>query len=137
MCVAVCAVWTGVAPLMVWMQEGGVDIALDGILRMEHTPARSYSRLRVVFVGHAVDESQPLKSVPDKESVRCRGPLRRGPCGLTRRAGQVEAKWLTLEQIRGLRDQGLLRGSEILDFAEEVAGGRAVIAPLSVLSSES
>ena len=91
------------------LEEAGVPVALEGIFRIEHTPLETSTRVRIFFVARPADD-RPPKSVPDGES--------RG------------AKWVTLDEARGLR----LRGDEVVDVLEHVARGGAV-APLSLLVS--
>ena len=90
-------------------EETGVPIALDGILRVEHTPGDS-SRMRVLFTGYPIDDTPPKQSA-DAESLR--------------------AAYLTLAEIRELP----LRGAELGALLESVLGGRAVF-PLELLGRE-
>jgi phosphatase NudJ len=93
------------------MEEGGIPVALDGVLRVEHTPRPDGSaRLRVFFLAHPIDDTPP-KSVPDAESLG--------------------AAWIRLGELDGLT----LRGSEVRGVLEWVeAGGQAL--PLGVLCGE-
>ena len=92
-------------------EEAGVPIALDGVLRVEHTPrADGSARLRVFFVGHPVDDTPP-KSVPDHESLG--------------------AAWYRLGEVDALK----LRGDEVRDLLEWVERG-ARVWPLEVLGDE-
>ena len=51
------------------LEETGVPVRLDGILRVEHTPdARGQARCRVLFLAHSISDVQP-KSTPDTESL--------------------------------------------------------------------
>ena len=90
-------------------EETGVPIALDGILRIEHTPGDA-ARMRVLFTGYPIDDTPP-KQAPDEESLR--------------------AAYLTLDEIRALP----LRGAELGVLLESVLGGRAVL-PLELLGRE-
>jgi phosphatase NudJ len=93
------------------LEEAGVPIALDGVLRVEHTPtADGTARCRVIFLGHPTDDTLP-KAVPDDESLR--------------------AGWFTLAEAAGLG----LRGDEVLSALRYVANGGAVY-PLSLLTFE-
>ncbi len=90
-------------------EETGVPIALDGILRVEHTPGDT-ARMRILFTGYPIDDTPPKQSA-DAESLR--------------------AAYLTIDQIRELP----LRGAELGVLLESVLGGRAVY-PLDLLGHE-
>jgi phosphatase NudJ len=92
------------------VEETGVPVRLDGILRVEHTPSPSGSRVRVVFVATPLDDTPP-KSVPDDESL--------------------QARWLTLDEIAALP----VRGSDLRALLESVLAGRATY-PLDLLGRE-
>src|SRR5687767_2585331 len=52
------------------LEETGVPVELDGILRVEHSPLPDgTARLRAVFLAHPVDD-RPPKSVADEESLQ-------------------------------------------------------------------
>jgi ADP-ribose pyrophosphatase YjhB (NUDIX family) len=89
------------------LEETGVPIRLDGILRIEHAPNDTTARMRVVFIGSPMDDSEP-KSFADDESLG--------------------AAWLTLDEIRARR----LRGAELRALLESVEAGRQVF-PLEML----
>lgn len=92
------------------LEETAVPVQLDGILRVEHTPAPHGARVRVVFTATPRDDSPP-KSIPDEESL--------------------QARWLTLDELAALP----LRGSDLRALLESVAAGRAVY-PLDLLGRE-
>jgi ADP-ribose pyrophosphatase YjhB (NUDIX family) len=92
------------------VEETGVPVRLDGILRVEHTPSPSGARVRIVFLASPLDDTPP-KSVADDESL--------------------QARWLTLEEIAALP----LRGSDLRALLESVATGRASY-PLDLLGRE-
>lgn len=92
------------------MEETGVPVRLDGILRVEHTPAPSSARVRVIFLATPRDDTAP-KSVPDEESL--------------------QARWLTLDELAALP----LRGSDLRALLESVLDGRPVY-PLDLLGGE-
>ena len=94
------------------LEETGVPIRLDGILRVEHTPGGGAlgTRVRVLFSGTPIDDTAP-KTTADDESLG--------------------AAYLTLEEIRALP----LRGAELGALLESVAGGRQVF-PLELLGAE-
>jgi len=90
-------------------EETGCPIALDGILRVEHTPG-AQARSRILFTGFPIDDTPP-KTDADEESLR--------------------AAYLTIEEIRELP----LRGAELGALLESVLNGRAVY-PLDLLGHE-
>jgi phosphatase NudJ len=95
------------------LEETGVPIRLDGILRVEHTPGEAGAqgtRVRVLFIGSPLDDTPP-KTAADDESLG--------------------AAYLTLEEIRARP----LRGAELGALLESVAGGRQVF-PLALLGHE-
>ena len=91
------------------LEETGVPIALDGILRVEHTPGDN-GRMRVLFTGYPLDDTPP-KQAADHESLR--------------------AAYLTIDEIRELP----LRGAELRALLENVLTGRPVY-PLELLGRE-
>jgi phosphatase NudJ len=93
------------------LEETGVPIVLEGILRVEHTPTpEGTARVRVIFVARPADRTPP-KSLPDSESL--------------------EARWVTLSELSSLP----LRGSEVRELFQHVASG-GTVHPLSLLGSE-
>ncbi len=92
------------------LEETGVPVRLEGILRLEHTAADKSARVRVIFVATPRDDTPP-KTAPDEESL--------------------QAKWLTLEEITKLP----LRGSDLRALLDSVMQGRAVF-PLELLGRE-
>lgn len=92
------------------VEETGVPVQLDGILRVEHTPSPSGARVRVVFLATPLGDTPP-KSVADEESL--------------------QARWLSLEEIAKLP----LRGSDLRALLESVAAGRPTY-PLDLLGRE-
>jgi 8-oxo-dGTP pyrophosphatase MutT (NUDIX family) len=90
-------------------EETGVPIALDGILRVEHTPG-DMARMRVLFTGYPIDDTPPKESA-DEESLR--------------------AAYLTLDEVRALP----LRGAELGALLESVLNGRAVF-PIELVGRE-
>ena len=89
------------------LEETGVPVRLDGVLRVEHAPSADGTRCRVLFTGSPIDDTAP-KTTADDESLG--------------------AAWLTLDEIRGRR----LRGAELGALLESVAAGRQVF-PLDVI----
>jgi phosphatase NudJ len=92
------------------LEETGVPVKLDGVLRVEHSPGESSARIRVIFIGSPLDDTAP-KIEPDHESL----------C----------AAYLTLDEIRDRP----LRGAELRILLETVAEGCQVF-PLELLGSE-
>jgi ADP-ribose pyrophosphatase YjhB (NUDIX family) len=89
------------------LEETGVPVRVDGILRIEHAAAEATARVRVVFSGTPIDDTAP-KTIPDAESLG--------------------AAWLTLDEIRARK----LRGAELRALLESVEAGRQVF-PLDLL----
>jgi phosphatase NudJ len=91
-------------------EEAGVPVTLEGVLRVEHSPAPDGSRMRVFFVARPTDDTAP-KTAPDEHSL--------------------EARWVTLEELAALP----MRGEEVRAvFAYVLAGG--AVHPLSLLTDE-
>jgi ADP-ribose pyrophosphatase YjhB (NUDIX family) len=99
------------AALRETLEETGISIHLDGIVRIEHSPKTdSTARVRVVFLAHPAGSSVP-KHKPDQESLG--------------------AGWFTLEQIKTLK----LRAEETVELFEYLSK-KPVIAPLTILTVE-
>ena len=49
-------------------EETGVPVRIDGILRIEHAPADNTARVRVLFMGTPIDDTEP-KTIADSESL--------------------------------------------------------------------
>ena len=92
------------------LEETGIPVRLDGVLRVEHAAARDTARVRVIFVASPTDDTQP-KHIADEESLG--------------------AAWLTLDEIGVLK----LRGADLRALLEAVARG-APIYPLDVIGRE-
>jgi phosphatase NudJ len=92
------------------LEETGVPVILDGIVRVEHGPTQHGARIRVFFSGHPADDTPP-KSIPDDESLG--------------------AAYLTIDEIR----QRPRRGADLLPLLERLAAGQAIY-PLDVLGGE-
>jgi phosphatase NudJ len=93
------------------LEEAGLEVEFDGILRIEHTPeyAGRDARLRIFLLGHPVGGQ--LKSEPDSESLG--------------------AEWVTLDECANYR----LRSPEVLKHFRYVAEGGSVF-PMSMLTLE-
>lgn len=92
------------------LEEAGIPIVVEGILRVEHTPYFDMARVRVIFVARPADDTSPLKE-PNEDSL--------------------EARWVSLEEMKTLN----LRGDEVREVFEYVAKG-APVYPLSLLTYE-
>jgi phosphatase NudJ len=93
------------------LEETGVAVRLDGLLRVEHTPSPTGMRVRVIFVASPIDD-RPPRAVPNEESLG--------------------AAWVSLGEL----GRYPLRGDDVRHILEHVAGG-AIIAPLSAVAFES
>lgn len=95
------------------VEETGVPIQLDGVLRVEHTPGHAVDdgcRMRVLFIGTPRDDTEPKKHADDES---------------------LGAAWFTLDEIRELP----LRGAEVVALLDSVANGRQVF-PLELFGHE-
>jgi phosphatase NudJ len=91
-------------------EEAGVEIQLEGILKVQHSPRTDGQRLRVFFLARTVDD-RPPKSVANEHSL--------------------EAAWFSLDELRGVE----LRGDEVEAWMRH-ALEQPVVAPLSFISPE-
>ena len=93
------------------MEEAGVPIDLEGILRIEHSATPDgFARMRVIFLARPADDTPP-KTTPDHESL--------------------EARWVTIDELTELP----LRGPEVKRIVNDVLRG-APVYPLSLLQEE-
>jgi 8-oxo-dGTP pyrophosphatase MutT (NUDIX family) len=93
------------------LEEAGIPVTLEGILRVEYSPQINGSaRMRVIFLARPADDTPP-KSVPDEESL--------------------EARWVTMEELSKLP----LRSQSMVKIFDDVLDG-ACIYPLSLLQEE-
>jgi len=92
------------------LEETGVPVELEGVLRIEHTPGPLQGRFRVIFLARPAGDTEP-KRAPDEHSL--------------------EARWATLEELRRLP----LRGPDVEMLCDDVLAGAPVF-PLSVLGPE-
>jgi phosphatase NudJ len=92
------------------LEETGVPVVLEGVLKLQHTPGEGAARVRGLFLARPAD-ARPPKSAPDEHSL--------------------EARWVTLDELAALP----LRGPEVLAIFRWVAGG-APVYPLDVIGSE-
>jgi phosphatase NudJ len=91
-------------------EEAGIDIALEGILRIQHSPRPDGQRLRVFFLARQVDDAPP-KSQPDEHTL--------------------EARWFSVDELPGIP----LRGDEVEAWMRAVLRN-PVVAPVSLLGPE-
>jgi phosphatase NudJ len=92
------------------MEESGVPIVLQGVLKVQHTPSVAGARVRALFLAAPADGTPP----------------RREPNGHS-----LEARWVTLDEL----DELPLRGPEVAAIFRWVAGG-ATAHPMELLGSE-
>ena len=92
------------------LEEAGLPIELEGILRVEHTPGPDHCRVRVIYLARPADDTPP-KSEPDSESL--------------------EARWFRLDEL----DTVALRSDSVAALLAGVAGG-ADVWPLALIRSE-
>lgn len=91
-------------------EEAGIEVTLDGIVRIEHSPNGEGARMRIVFVGHPSDD-RPPKQLPDDESLG--------------------AAWVRFDEL----DRYPLRGEEVRELIAHVASNGPIY-PLHVLARE-
>ena len=92
------------------LEEAGIHVKLDGIIRFEHKPKSGSARVRVIFSA-IPDGNEPPKSFVDEHSL--------------------QAKWWTLEEM----DQLDLRGFEVIEMCAHVERG-GTLASLNLLAAE-
>jgi phosphatase NudJ len=92
------------------LEEAGISIEVNGIIRIEHSPLPNDTRIRLIVSATPTDDTLP-KQIPDEESL--------------------EAGWFTLEEIKRLP----LRGFEVVDIFSYLEKG-GFVAPLSMLTWE-
>ena len=92
------------------LEEAGVRVQLDGVLRIEHQLIPGGARVRVLYTARPLDDTPP-KQQPDEESLG--------------------AAWVRLEDLARLP----LRSDEVARVLTEVSQG-ATIYPLSVIAPE-
>ena len=93
-------------------EEAGIQVTLDGIIRIELAPPlhHRHYRQRVIFTAFPNDDTAP-RNFPNSETL--------------------EARWVTIEEAKHLN----LRGNEVLDILQYVQSGKAIY-PLSILTME-
>jgi len=98
------------AALRETLEETGLEVALEGILRVEHNPGIEMTRVRVFYLARPLGDTTP-KQVPDEHSLA--------------------ARWVTLAELPRLP----LRGQEVLEIFTAVAAG-VPVAPLDLIVQE-
>lgn len=94
------------------LEETGVPVRLDGVIRVEHSPSPDGSmRVRVIFTAHPIDD-RPPRTTPDEESLG--------------------AAWVSMDELK----RHPLRGNDVVELFRYVAGG-GVVSPLSAVAFES
>ena len=93
------------------LEEAGISIAVEGVLRVEHSPqADGTARVRVIFLAHPADDTLP-KNKPDQESLG--------------------AGWFILSELSALP----LRGDEVLQIFRYVEQSPRIY-PLELINFE-
>lgn len=86
-------------------EEAGINVKLEGLLKIEYLPNTMFTRTKVIFFASPEDPNEPLKSTPDYESVG--------------------AIWISYEDLleEVNNEKKKLRGKEALYWIEQVAKG--------------
>ena len=92
------------------MEEAGIEIELEGILRVEHIPADNGSRLRVIYLARPKGE----KEAPQDAKLDTLG-----------------TKWVTFEEALELP----LRGGDVPQYLKAMSEGMPAY-PLSIIARE-
>jgi ADP-ribose pyrophosphatase YjhB (NUDIX family) len=92
------------------MEESGVPIVLEGILKVQHMPSAAGARMRVIYLARPADATAPRAHANEHS---------------------LEARWVTLGELATLP----LRGPEVAALFRWVAGGAATH-PLDLIGSE-
>jgi ADP-ribose pyrophosphatase YjhB (NUDIX family) len=92
------------------LEETGVAVTLEGILKIQHTPSLRGARVRAIFLARPAGDPTP-RTTPNEHSL--------------------EARWVTRRELAQLP----LRGPEVLALFDWVAGGAAVY-PLDLIGRE-
>jgi phosphatase NudJ len=92
------------------LEESGVPIVVEGVLRFEHTTYMDAARVRVVFVARPQDDTAPISQANDHA---------------------LEARWVAIDELSDLP----LRGYDVQQIFEYVSDG-APVYPLNIISYE-
>jgi phosphatase NudJ len=83
------------------LEEAGIPVRIAGVIRVEHLPRLTGTRVRVIFLAEPTDDAPP-KTTPDDESLG--------------------AEWVALDDLHRYP----LRGEEVRELFEYVARGGPV-----------
>ncbi len=92
------------------LEEAGITVAPEGVLRLEHSPTAQSARMRMWLLARPVDDTPP-KATADAHSR--------------------SARWVTREELSTLP----LRGDEVRAVIDAVFAGAPVL-PLSAFTAE-
>jgi ADP-ribose pyrophosphatase YjhB (NUDIX family) len=92
------------------LEESGISVGIEGVLRIEHSPRPDHARVRVVYLARPAGSPEP-KRVADEHSLG--------------------AAWVTLDEL----DRLPLRGEDVRETLQAVARG-APVYPRSLVTSE-
>lgn len=98
------------AALRETLEESGLRVTVESLLRVEHSPAQGAARVRLFVVARPLDDTAP-RAVPNEHSL--------------------EARWVTLDELASLP----LRDPEVREVFEYLARGGAVF-PIAMLTPE-
>lgn len=93
------------------LEEAGIPVSVNGIIRLEHTPTEQMTRVRLLVTAEVIDETEP-KNFADAESL--------------------EAAWFTIDEMKKLE----LRDPCLIELFSTLEKGELEIAPISILTSE-
>jgi 8-oxo-dGTP pyrophosphatase MutT (NUDIX family) len=92
------------------LEETGIPVRLDGVIRVEHTQVVGEARVRVLYAASPLDDTPP-KSTADEHTL--------------------EARWVTVEEMTHLP----LRGFDVVQTLTYLARGGAIY-PLHIITYE-
>jgi 8-oxo-dGTP pyrophosphatase MutT (NUDIX family) len=93
-------------------EEGGIDIALEGLLRLEYEAhPDGGARVRVILLARPASDAAPKQQADDES---------------------LQAGWFTFAEARALR----LRGADVIDALEQVEAGGPLL-PIGCLQERS
>lgn len=94
-------------------EEGGIDVKLKGIIKVQQVIGCKNARVKVVFLAEPIDPDQPVKTVPDSESL--------------------ESRWVTIPEMKELgKKPPYMRGDELITFGHYLQNGGRVY-PLDII----
>jgi phosphatase NudJ len=92
------------------LEETGVAIVVEGLLKIQHTPDLRSARVRGIFLARPAGDPTPRTTANEHS---------------------LEARWVTRQELAKLP----LRGPEVLEIFDWVAGG-APVYPLDLIGRE-